>query len=352
LFDPESLMKEPIHEISSQELEQDGMLPDLESVRIAMIAMEADQEEAELASSTALGSYEQPYFDKAWAFVQAVRLMHVDLGMEFKMLWNDDTSFNGMFHIVEQLLLAQDQMRSLGKNATIDIGYHYTAEANLPKIREQGLLTKAERDGRGIFSKYNGSCYGDGVYSGNNPFAYRNRRLGHICLLIARLRGNEAQFLGRGQTWNLDYDTRLVSNGFHQMVVLRTSRQCIPLLGFDESLVDICDGQDGSTPVFDLHVRLQGLLDHFFNGGFRMNVPQVIPPVRRDGEISRRSQSGRLSGVGAAGQATSASANMPGFTGLHNGAMTAAAATTNASSSSAAATSNMDVAAATTNTKD
>ena len=80
-------MKEPIHEISSQELEQDGMLPDLESVRIAMIAMEADQEEAELASSTALGSYEQPYFDKAWAFVQAVRLMHVDLGMEFKMLW-------------------------------------------------------------------------------------------------------------------------------------------------------------------------------------------------------------------------------------------------------------------------
>ena len=66
---------------------------------------------------------------------------------------------------IVQFLKECVSFRDTGKEAHISVGYHYTSKEYLPQIRELGLLTRKERQLRGIHSRNNGSRHGDGIYT-------------------------------------------------------------------------------------------------------------------------------------------------------------------------------------------
>ena len=71
--------------------------------------------------------------------------------------------------------------------AALEFDVRYKQQDNMKNIRTTGLLTHNERNASGVQSNYNGSVYGDGVYTGNNPFAFSS--YGNVGLLLARLKG-------------------------------------------------------------------------------------------------------------------------------------------------------------------
>jgi hypothetical protein len=158
---------------------------------------------------------------------------------------------DAMLSLVERMIELQELFDAEKKNTRVDIGFHYTQSSNLESIRESGLLTKAERDDRGVNSKYNGSTYGDGIYTGNNPFAFR--KFGDICLLVARLRGwSEYHCAARPSG---KPDTVIVQpNEQGEMVILAQSSQCVPLASF---YAHHLDNDAGRTMILSLQETFQ-----------------------------------------------------------------------------------------------
>ncbi|CAB9528345.1 expressed unknown protein [Seminavis robusta] len=225
--------------------------------------------------------------DRAWAFVEELKQLYDKLGGGFKSLWGND-AFDVVFALAEQMITAQNQMQSLGCSTKVDIGYHYTTDENLIRIRQRGLLTRAERLSLGIHAKDNGKLCGDGVYTGNNPFAFCARKFGGVGLFVARLRGREldvTRCYGSGrQQWNPDeHDSKAYGEGINQMVILRASGQCMPLVAYQVSLLDeVIDNMEDAVPgkgdnIFDLHLKLQALIDKHFNEGEQTSVQRVAP---------------------------------------------------------------------------
>jgi hypothetical protein len=75
------------------------------------------------------------------------------------------------------------------KVSGVDVGYHFTDMRGLDQIRTDGLLTQFERESNNIASRqFHGASFGDGVYTGNNPFAFCGYE--DTGLLVVRLKGN------------------------------------------------------------------------------------------------------------------------------------------------------------------
>ncbi|CAB9524731.1 expressed unknown protein [Seminavis robusta] len=218
---------------------------------------------------------------KAWNFVSAIVEEHrrivasdvankglaADLRMET--IGIDDMMFTSERLLETQAIFGLSET----KDTRVDIGYHYTCSQNLEHIQANGLLTKADRDEKGVASNFNGSVWGDGVYSGNNPFSFA--RFGDTGLLVARLHGtkNPACRGGGGFVG----DTAIASQGTpHEMVILRQSSQCVPLLRFKRP-VNPDDDVDGA--IWHAHRRLQGVVDAFFNDGAKTVVSAMPRPA-------------------------------------------------------------------------
>lgn len=90
-----TLMQEPVYAISLEELVEHGMLPP----------------DWEFVSNCCVDTAESR-FEKAWGFVQAIRMQRDELGGDFQ---RDDASYHSLYHLSENLLVAQAHMRSLGR---------------------------------------------------------------------------------------------------------------------------------------------------------------------------------------------------------------------------------------------
>ncbi|KAL3944015.1 MAG: hypothetical protein SGBAC_001925 [Bacillariaceae sp.] len=167
-------------------------------------------------------------------------------------------STDDMVFLAKNLLEKQAGFLGSGCSAFVDIGYHYTNDANLSSIRTNGLMTKNERDAQGVKPhKFNGSAYGDGVYTANNQISFS--KYGDSGLIVGRLLGVMKDY-EPGQT-NIA-NTILVPNV--GIVVLKTSAQCLPMIKYDTTLVA---SKEARQIIRKLQKSLQKILDQFFNPG-------------------------------------------------------------------------------------
>ena len=213
---------------------------------------------------------------RAWDFVYKVAANHKALcqydaskpdwnGNNFKVAPTDDLVF-----CVARVLDLQAEFRSAGKDCTIDIGFHYTTAMNMLRIRQDGLLTKAERDTANIQAASLGATFGDGIYTGNNPFSYHAFCGGDQGLFVARLKGS---------TEESSPDTVVGRKGdTDEVCVLKQSSQCAVLVQFHSDLVlTTIDDCIGNKMVHAYHCSLQAIVDDCFNDGATIEVPKVVP---------------------------------------------------------------------------
>jgi deltex-like protein len=181
--------------------------------------------------------------------------------------------------LTERMLRAQEQFKAEGVDTTVDIGYHYTSEVHMNQIRVGGLLTKKDRLHSGSGSHTNGAAFGDGVYTGNNPFAFRH--FGPVGLIVARLKG---KCYRRGHHWgNLsgqwgnqsarrEYNTIIgrkaafEDNAYSEEVVLTSSAQVIPVARFCSSLTHHFAGSQAKL-LETFQKAIEAIVQVYFNDG-------------------------------------------------------------------------------------
>lgn len=188
-----------------------------------------------------------------------------------RLLGRDDIVF-----LAECLIHLQKLWKSVHANnisqrsARVDVGYHWTRPENLDRIRTNGLLTKKERDMEGIQSRHNGSRYGEGVYTADNPHNFY-KKYGPVCLMVARMMGVKGR--RTGNDWLLD----TVVDSANRMAVLKFSNQCFPIFSFHESLLDPQQTKEGNNIILQCHTEVQRILDEFLNDGIETPVTLVFP---------------------------------------------------------------------------
>lgn len=219
--------------------------------------------------------------DKAWSLVEAALTMQTE---SIQMIATDD-----IFFLAERLLEAQMEYKCRGINCYVDIAYHHTRSENLSTIKTDGLLSRNEREGKLIFSHFNGNTYGDGIYCSSDPFRHAGTRYGDTTLLVARMKGRESKFFKtrmKGKSskgckprgFTRDFDTLDVpSKG---ICVLKNSYQCVPLFHFKTERFRNETQRFRNDVHFrgklkDFHRSIQTLLDRIFNDG-------IVTPTRLD----------------------------------------------------------------------
>ena len=198
-----------------------------------------------------------------------------------------------MVFLAANMFRQQDAFYSAGKPVHVDLGFHYTRPDNVSRIRTDGLLSKAEREGLGISSFYNGSVYGDGIYTSDDHSlgcfgdygdigiivgkekhvatvelwfvsSFARTRHTHPFLCSARLKGtdkNDVSFSG-------DHDCNQSLDS--AITVLKTSAQCLALVEFHRSVL-FPTATTAAVPavtsglIGEYHRGLQQIVDEAFN---------------------------------------------------------------------------------------
>ena len=210
---------------------------------------------------------------KAWLLAEGAASLQND---DIKIIAQDDMMF-----LTERLLMAREEFKRKNIPIDVDIAYHHTRSENLATIRTNGLLSLKEREQQGIFSKYNGSAFGDGIYCALDPSKYANTRYGDTTILLARMKGIETDMqmkFRRGwrknsylRVWEhrrsaVDCNTLNVGTRF---CVLQSSSQCVPLFQFPSKLLaeNLRDGvlSDFLDRLADFQKSVQALLDKIFD---------------------------------------------------------------------------------------
>jgi deltex-like protein len=179
-------------------------------------------------------------------------------------------AIDDMVCMAEKMLAAQERFKTSNKPTHVDIGYHYTYTEYIGRIKTDGLLTRSERETKNNHTRFNGDSVGDGVYTGNNPFAFP---YGDVGILVARLRGRVGT-----RTNQRSVDTAVGGPGtFSEMVVPGSSCQCVALVFFSSALIPERETTPGSDLIHKYHCQLQAVVDEIFNGGKTTEVPKALP---------------------------------------------------------------------------
>jgi hypothetical protein len=226
---------------------------------------------------------------KAWKFVDQVLCVHgIIQASPLSSSYDDQTmdkstistiGFDEFLYMVgrmlavERMLAAQECFQTSGKPTHVDIGYHYTRAGNMDGIQTDGLMTHPEREANQIHTNFNGAILGDGVYTGNNPFAFHEYAQSDVGILVARLRGQTGT-----RTDQDGVDTAVRCPGtFSETVVPGSSFQCVALVSFSSSMIHQRETTPGSDLIHKYHCELQRVIDDIFNGGKATKVPKVLP---------------------------------------------------------------------------
>mmetsp|Transcript_14838 Transcript_14838/g.26967 ORF Transcript_14838/g.26967 Transcript_14838/m.26967 type:complete len:660 (+) Transcript_14838:184-2163(+) len=202
-------------------------------------------------------------------------------------------TIDDMVYFAKNMLDLQEEFMQKQINGYIDTGYHYTDQRNMANIRTHGLMTAAERQTSNVRAAPKGAVFGDGIYTANNGTHFRH--FGDVGLIVGRLHGKAvraAGFLDPRQTVDANTiigDKRMSGIGMnnHQWpndckqheYVLRSSKQCLPMIRFDQA---IRNHKDGKECIRFIKRSLQQILDRLFNNGLQRvdvkNVPSFTPP--------------------------------------------------------------------------
>lgn len=233
---------------------------------------------------------------KAVLFVQKVLDAHKRLQSSTKDASVDEqigsVARDDMVALVEQMLNLQSAFEASGKPLVVDIGFHYTTPQNLDKIRENGLMTRADRTARNVTAAPRGSVFGDGIYTGNNPYCFMN--FGVVGLLVARLKGVVETSSSKGTKASVSANADTVIGNkrgtqypYYDEVVLQRSAQCVPLARYSSSLIDIRRTNSmGNQIIHVYHRELQRITDTFFNGVKRTEVKEYITPSSAEAGVA------------------------------------------------------------------
>ncbi|GKY93858.1 E3 ubiquitin-protein ligase dtx3l [Mayamaea pseudoterrestris] len=213
--------------------------------------------------------------DKAKTFVQAVSDHHESLKQAngTSAAASPQIMATNLSQFVERLLAKQEEFKAMNVCSQIDIGFHWTQIGHVHSIDTHGLLTLQERIAKGIQSKFNGSGWGDGIYTSDDHRQCSNQAYGPVCLLVARLKGVTSA------------DPNLLSATYAQApyVVLRCSDQCVPILRFDATPDAIIHQyQAGIHNLIDAHlnrVKSQASIDKC--------LYYTAPEVLNDGALDK-----------------------------------------------------------------
>ena len=258
---------------------------------------------------------------KAWLAVQEIITLIKNAKEQFMTDKNglkeycvEPVMVDDMVFMATDMLDKQEEYVKAGVNGYIDTGYHYTKSQNLTKIRSHGLMTAAERSEKNVTSTIGGSFFGDGIYTANNGTNFKG--FGDVGIIVCRLQGNVVRTTGRLMPHQLNSKDSLVlkvdvntvvgdkgataglrrgiggmgmgdsicnSEGwpidgqFHE-IVLRSSKQCLPAIRFDEK---IRETKKGKEMIRYLKYSLQQIMDRRFNTGHKQidldDTPIVIP---------------------------------------------------------------------------
>ena len=238
--------------------------------------------------------------------------------------------------------------------AHVTLAYHYTRSNRMDSIKQDGLMTLADRK-KAYNISHGVGVFGDGVYTATNPFAFR--RFGDVGLLVAIIQGHATR---------VPFDTRAIQdmprintkignkaliqiNGqitdaikYTDELVLRESKQCLPLMRFDTAYVSSQTGQDA---VWMYHQELQKLLDSTFNKG----VPTILTRIHESSTDPHRT-GGAAAAHAAFVLATSRARHAAAASRAASLSAAAAAVVSNAASRSAAAAAALSLNAPATNT--
>eukprot|EP00977_Amphora_coffeiformis_P012141 scaffold2992_cov214-Amphora_coffeaeformis.AAC.23 len=185
---------------------------------------------------------------------------------------------NDIVAMMERLLDTKQRFLEQGKPSLIDIGFHYTVPDNLERIQTDGLLSKSERDQRGIVSNFNGTVYGDGIYTGSNPGDHYGK-YGNVGLVVLRLKGRVDTHRYGG-----DHDTTVDRlPPMDRIVVLKNSVQCVPIFQYDASQLKRHDPTCRAAEVLaELHQALESIVDSSINSNApERQAPVALPPIHR-----------------------------------------------------------------------
>eukprot|EP00547_Thalassionema_nitzschioides_P011625 CAMPEP_0194259772 /NCGR_PEP_ID=MMETSP0158-20130606/44349_1 /TAXON_ID=33649 /ORGANISM="Thalassionema nitzschioides, Strain L26-B" /LENGTH=542 /DNA_ID=CAMNT_0038999691 /DNA_START=253 /DNA_END=1881 /DNA_ORIENTATION=- len=216
---------------------------------------------------------------KAFEFVSKILTEHENMrkydgsrlkmnAINFSLVNTDDMVF-----LAERVFKLQGKYKLSGKDTTVDIGYHYTRSENMHTIRTEGLLNFPERQSSNINAGFNGARLGHGIYTGSNPYSYHSYAGGDVCLFVARLKGLTCSDMKTCPDTVLGRPDRT-----DEICVLGASDQCVALVKFNPSLVEINQGKCvGNYMVYTYHCMLQEVVDAFFNDGKKVTVPKLFP---------------------------------------------------------------------------
>jgi hypothetical protein len=263
---------------------------------------QADQKEMDVRSMMQF-----PTTRNAWMIASQVSsIIHESEGQEEthpsqNTRYDDDDEIWGLqtlaqedlFFLAQALMRLQADFRQAGKPTRVDLGFHYTKQENLSRIRTNGLVTKADRESRNIIPKiWNGSSYGGGVYTCSNHWEGVGGAYGNVGILVARLPGKSS------------VDCTIVDN--RNIVVLKHSQQCLPLVLFPRWMI-------GSSILAKVQNSMMKIVNHF------MNHPDdvVAVVVARSGKVETASPivpsptvlQGRLASSAGPGQQEDESGN-------------------------------------------
>jgi deltex-like protein len=290
---------------------------------------------------------------RAWLFVNQVLDLHKRLSTtvapEPQTVAVDDMVFLG-----KNFLQCIQEFEQNAWPAHVTLAYHYTRSNRMDSIKQDGLMTLADRK-KAYNISHGVGVFGDGVYTATNPFAFR--RFGDVGLLVAIIQGHATR---------VPFDTRAIQdmprintkignkaliqiNGqitdaikYTDELVLRESKQCLPLMRFDTAYVSSQTGQDA---VWMYHQELQKLLDSTFNKG----VPTILTRIHESSTDPHRT-GGAAAAHAAFVLATSRARHAAAASRAASLSAAAAAVVSNAASRSAAAAAALSLNAPATNT--
>ena len=224
---------------------------------------------------------------RAWLFVNQVLDLHKKLCQAADGL--SAVSVDDMVFLCKNFLQCATDFQADGLPSHVTLAYHYTRSERMNTIKQDGLMTLADR--KATYSSSQGvGVFGDGIYTATNPFAFQGFGGGDTGLLVAVLLGNTQRLAhGANPTANLHGSINTVIgnksllhlNGepseqtkYTDELVLQKSKQCLPLMQFKTSLVLDEAGKDA---LWKYHEELQRLLDGFFNKGVRTELKRIRP---------------------------------------------------------------------------
>jgi len=185
----------------------------------------------------------------AWNLVEWIVDRHKKLASSPKGSHLIETlAVDDMVFTAKKFIACQAEFQQHGIWPEVSLGFHYTRPANLEGIKQNGLITRAERCSDQTYARRR-LTYGDGIYVANNPNAFHGR-FGKIGIIVAIIKGKCERATSTGRKFSINANTVIGnkyrsrgsasanSNNYFDEIVLQESCQCLPLIKYDASLLN------------------------------------------------------------------------------------------------------------------